>query len=121
MKKQPPKGFLRRGDTKELHAYQERQTLINISWEVAPHLAAGFSNVILSDIDVEVFPESAEGTKRFFRAVVCRQRIHKSQDFLLLLRRKLTKPVNDLFFNSHKICAYYNKAAINISSFCHPA
>src|SRR5437588_11600173 len=77
--------------------------------EVAPHLSAGFSNLVLSDIDAEVFPKSTEGAKWFLRAVVFCQGIHKRQDFLLLLGRKLTKPVNELFFNSHKTCAYDSK------------
>src|SRR5437660_12589374 len=83
------------------HGYRAPQASGDFSRKPTPHFTAGLGDVLLSDLDVEIFPKSAQTATGVFRPVLLFQEVHKIQYFFLLLRRQITQFFEDLLFYGH--------------------
>jgi hypothetical protein len=79
-------GFRCRANTKWRRVCRAQRTSGNVAWQVAPHFAAGLSDVFFRDVDVQIRPQSPKAAPRSFRGVLALERVHKIQPFFPLLR-----------------------------------
>src|SRR5205823_1848528 len=95
------KASVSRAGTRRPHGYRAPQASGDVSRKATPHFTAGLGDVLLSDLDVEIFPKSAQTATGVFRPVLLFQEVHKIQYFFLLLRRQITQFFEDLLFYGH--------------------
>src|SRR2546429_5633105 len=64
------KASVSRAGTRRPHGYRAPQESVDVSRKATPHFTAGLGDALLSDLDVEIFPKSAQAATGVFRPVL---------------------------------------------------
>src|SRR5260370_40177239 len=97
-----PRASSNQADTKRRRECRAPLASGDVSREITPHSAAGLGNIFFRYVNVQIFPKSAQTTKRFLCTVLFFQEVHKVQHFLLFFRRQIAQSFEDLLFDGHR-------------------